>query len=537
MRLSRFLLLAACVLALSPSLASAGSEFSELEAAGARIRAIRVQTQEIFDLTDPAENNALFRLANRLHARTKPQVVLASLPFKEGDLVRVAVLEEAERLLRADRKFFDVSLRAVDHRDGMVDIEILTRDTWALEFGLRAGRSGGENTSGVTLADYNLFGRGMALSLAATRDADRDEKSLELAYPRAFDGHTTVKLGLTDASDGHRREFGISRPFPSLDATWAAGLAVQDDVRRIERYDDGRLVAEYEQARRGGELYGGWSAGRSGSWTHRYSAGLLWREERLTPVPVWASYPQDAWRQTLAAPFARYEFVEDAFERRDNRNLMGRPEFFSLGLAGHLRVGRSAPALGGDRARWLYDGALRYGHAWNARNESFAELQFEGQQVNGADDPRHASFALRHYLTLSPRWLLYAALQGEAVKHPNPAEVLEIGGDNGLRGYPRHYQSGERRLLFTAEARAFSDLYLFRLFRVGAVAFFDVGSAWDGPWGAPQARWRRDVGIGLRVVSVRSAFGNVLHIDLAHPLERDGDLKSLQLLLKSRTSF
>lgn len=537
MRLIRYSLRAVCVLALLPSLAVAQSDFAALEAAGARIRAIRADTREIFDLADPAEDNALFRLANRLHVRTKPEVVLALLPFKVGDPVRAAVLEEAERLLRADRKFFDVSLRAVDHRDGMVDIEVLTRDTWSLELGLRASRSGGENTRGLTLADYNLFGSGMALSLGVTRDPDRDEKSLELAYPRAFDGRTTVKLALTDASDGHRREFGIGRPFSALDATWAAGFAVDDELRRVERYDDGRQVAEYEQARRGGEMFAGWSAGRSGGWTHRYSAGLLWRDERLTPVPTWASYPQGEWRQTLAAPFVRYEFIEDAFERRDNRNLMGRPEFFSLGFAGHLRVGRSVAALGGDRARWLYDGALRYGHAWNARHESFAELQFDGQREDGATARRHGGFALRHYLTLSPRWLLYAALQGEGVSQPNPAETLEIGGNNGLRGYPRHYQSGERRLLFTAEARAFSDLYLFRLFRVGAVAFFDVGSAWDGPWGAPQARWRRDVGVGLRVVSVRSAFGNVLHIDLAHPLDREGDLKSLQLLLRSRASF
>ena len=47
----------------------------------------------------------------------------------------------------------------------------------------------------------------------------------------------------------------------------------------------------------------------------------------------------------------------------------------------------------------------------------------------------------------------------------------------------------------------------------------------------------RDVGIGLRLGSSRSSFGNVLHIDLAFPLDGGDDIDSVQLLVTTKGSF
>ena len=45
--------------------------FEELEAEGAIIGEIRINNQNIFNLDDPRENNALYRAANKLHIRTR----------------------------------------------------------------------------------------------------------------------------------------------------------------------------------------------------------------------------------------------------------------------------------------------------------------------------------------------------------------------------------------------------------------------------------------------------------------------------------
>lgn len=113
-----------------------------------------------------------------------------------------------------------------------------------------------------------------------------------------------------------------------------------------------------------------------------------------------------------------------------------------------------------------------------------------------------------------------------------------LGGDNGLRGYPLRYQNGQRRALFTVEERFFTDAYVWRLFRVGGAAFFDVGRAWGGnATNTVNPGWLSNVGAGLRIVSVRAAFSNVLHVDVAFPLNATPDIKKVQFLVKTKASF
>ena len=120
----------------------------------------------------------------------------------------------------------------------------------------------------------------------------------------------------------------------------------------------------------------------------------------------------------------------------------------------------------------------------------------------------------------------------------SPADALLLGGDNGLRGYPLRYQSGTRRALVTLEERFYTDLYVWRLFRVGGAAFLDAGRAWGGDnLNAPAPGWLGNAGFGLRIVSARAAFSNVLHVDLAFPLNAGNDVKKLQLLVKTKASF
>jgi hypothetical protein len=76
---------------------------------------------------------------------------------------------------------------------------------------------------------------------------------------------------------------------------------------------------------------------------------------------------------------------------------------------------------------------------------------------------------------------LYASIAGDVVHALDPDQQITLGGDNGLRGYPLRYQTGDARLLLTVEQRVFTDWYPLRLTRVGAAAFYDVGRAWGGP--------------------------------------------------------
>ena len=49
--------------------------------------------------------------------------------------------------------------------------------------------------------------------------------------------------------------------------------------------------------------------------------------------------------------------------------------------------------------------------------------------------------------------------------------------------------------------------------------------------------WLSNAGFGLRIVSARAAFSNVLQVDTALPLNTTPDVEKLLLLLKTKTRF
>src|SRR5690606_28371812 len=107
-----------------------------------------------------------------------------------------------------------------------------------------------------------------------------------------------------------------------------------------------------------------------------------------------------------------------------------------------------------------------------------------------------------------------------------------------LRGYPLRYQDGSSRALLTLEHRVYTKYYLFRLFHLGGAVFFDMGRTWGrGTVGQPTEGLLKDVGIGLRLGSSRSSFGNVIHVDLAFPLDGDDSIDDVQLLVETKRSF
>ena len=53
----------------------------------------------------------------------------------------------------------------------------------------------------------------------------------------------------------------------------------------------------------------------------------------------------------------------------------------------------------------------------------------------------------------------------------------------------------------------------------------------------PPARVLRDVGVGLRLGNMRSALGNVVHIDIAHPLDGDPSISRVQVIIQASQSF
>ena len=512
--------------------------FAELEAAGATIGEIRVIPQEIFDTSDPAEDYALFRLANRLHIPTQESVIRRAVLFQTGEPVSVRLIDETERLLRSNRYLYDVSIRPVAMAGNVVDIEVTTRDTWSLSVGAGVGTSGGESSSNIEFSEYNLFGTGTTLGFKRSNDVDRSSTELEYANERAFGTWASVAASYASNSDGSRSAVSVVRPFYALDSRWSAGFRASSDDRIDPLYQAGEIASEYRVTQSQAEVFGGWSDGLVNGWVQRTTVGLGVSRERYGAEPgrvAPAQLPEDRRR---VGPYWRYDLIEDRIERELNRNLVGRPEFFQLGLLASVQVNWDSKGLGSDRDAVRVNASIGRGFAPRPGDTLITRASWSGEFLREGKGSQFFSAGAQYYRPQARHRLFYASAEGSWIGQPGPTDQLVLGGDDGLRGYPLRYQSGTRRVLFTAEQRFYTDVYLWRLLRLGGAAFVDVGRAWGGPLPTTaNPGWLSNLGFGLRVVSERSSFGTVVHVDVAFPLNRTDDIGKAQFQVKAKRGF
>lgn len=505
---------------------------------GLRVGKIRIQNGDVFDTDRADENRMLYRLANRWHYRTRRGVIREALLFDEGDPFDPRLLEESARLLRTYRFLGDVQIDAAPPRDGVVDVDVRTRDVWSLNPGVSFGRNGGGNSYGFELQELNLLGRGIELDIDYSSDVDRDGVSLQTLNPHAFGAHNELELFYGDNSDGNRWRARFERPFYALDVRRAFGFDLDDLSQRANVYQRGEIVDQYLQEQRTGRAWLGTSAGLVDGWVSRWSVGLAIDRHRFQTDPLGtgaAPLPTD---RELRYPFLQLETIEDDYRVWENRNQIGRSEDVLLGTQLNLMLGWASPSLGSDREALIYRLGARRGFPIDHEKTLLLGLDLSGRREGrrGADELLHLD--AQYFHPLSERNLVFSRLQADLGRALSFDQRLLLGGDNGLRGFPLRYQGGDKRVLYTLEHRYFSNWYPFRLFRVGAAAFLDVGRAWgDDGLANDEDRWLSNVGVGLRLGNTRSALGSVVHIDLAAPLNRPSDVDSLQLVVEVRRAF
>jgi hypothetical protein len=510
----------------------------ELEAEGAVIGEIRIAIGDIFDTSIPGERAWLYRTANKLHIETREQTIREQLLFKPGEPYRARVIDETERLLRANGYLYSAEIEPVGYHDGVVDLVVRTRDVWTLNPGFSYSRAGGTNDVGAQIEEKNLLGTGREVGIAWADDVDREAIRVDFVDPHFGDGHTRLGLMYADASDGETAALGLQRPFYSLDTRRAGGVRLFDGRLNEPRYVLGDEIGEFEHSSENHELQYGVSQGLTGRWVRRYIAGISYDRDEfalLEDVDPGGPLPED---RELLYPWLGFEIVEDRYEERRNQDQIRRTEDVLLGFSAGARLGYASDSLGSDRDAWLAQAWARDGHDLRPGHTLFGSIAASGRLESGSLVNGVIEAESRYYWQTSERSKFYLDLSGALAKDLDAERQLLLGGDNGLRGYPLRYQAGTSRALLTVEERYYTDWYPFHLFYVGAAAFFDVGRTWGTDvTGAESLGWLRDVGIGLRLGSSRSSFGNVIHIDLAFPLDGDDDIDEVQLLVETKARF
>ncbi len=510
----------------------------ELEKSGAVVGQVIIRMKNIFDLEDPAEDRRLYRWANHLHLMTRRQVIAEQLLFKTGDRFSQHALDESARLLRTNRYLYDATIRPVRYADGKVDVEVVTHDVWTLNAGIGLGRSGGSNTTRFLLQDTNFLGTGKAVTFQRETNVDRTTSLVRYDDRALFGTHGILAATYADNSDGKERSFDLEEPFYALDTRWAAGISATLDDRVDSLYSLGHAIDYFHRQSDSFELHGGLSNGLVNGWVRRWTAGFAYDHERFGVAGgdrVTTLVPEN---RTLSYPWVSFDLVQDRYSEARNLDQILRTEDLHLGSQAHFSLGFSSTAFGGDRNAAIFDVALNTGFKPEVGQTLLFGSDLSGRWGSGGGENVVLLTNARYYWRDFGEHLFFVTVEADAAHHLDADNQLLLGGDTGLRGYPLRYQDGDRRALITLEQRFFTNYYPFRLIRVGAAVFFDAGRTWSGESArAPNLGLLKDAGIGLRLSPSRSGLGNVVHFDLAFPLDGDSSIKRVQWLVRTKASF
>jgi outer membrane protein assembly factor BamA len=540
-------------LAPQPNASTAGvPDDRTLEAKHARIGRIEVRVDDVFE-TRESRLAAPYRLANSLHISTREDTITDQLLFRAGEPFQRRLLAETERGLRDRRYLSEASVEPVrdNEDDNTVDVVVHVHDVWTLSPGISFGRKGGTNSTRFEFEDTNFLGLGKQISLERADNVDRTSTRLAYVDPNVFGSWWRLSVAHAAMSDGAADAVSLGRPFYSLDSHWSFGASYDDASTTESRYSLGHIVDQFDMQHTTFELGGGWSEGIHDGWIARYLGGVRYDRHDFSAVPgagqsvpAFGAVPVPVDR-VLAYPWVGIEVLEDQFQKTHNLDQIGRTEDLHLGRSARFEAGYASTAFGSTRDAFLLNGRMQM--ASQVSESQFLTgligfgSRFEDDELTNAK----LDVGVRWYLRHSPQRMLFASATATVADRLDPEEQLQLGGDNGLRGYPLRYEAGTARGLFTIEERFYTHWQPLKLVNVGAAVFFDAGRTWGrddsglrrNDEAAPSPGLLKDIGVGLRLGSARSGLGNVLHIDLAYPLDGERGIDKVQFLIETKQSF
>ena len=83
----------------------------------------------------------------------------------------------------------------------------------------------------------------------------------------------------------------------------------------------------------------------------------------------------------------------------------------------------------------------------------------------------------------------------------------------------------------------FTQYEPFGLFNLGFAAFADVGRAWFRDVDVDKNGWKADVGFGLRLLPSKSDKGQVVHLDVAFPVNDRNNGRSMLVSVEMKKTL
>ena len=524
----------ACLLlaAANPSLAQECSHHDQsLE--GLPITSITIENENIFDPEVPEQNLWIHRMLNLLHIPTRKETIEGMLLVNPEDTYLEKVIQENERLLRAQDYLHDAEIKPEVVCGEGVRLRVVSTDNWTLTGGLSANSTGGETRTAFKIEEANLLGRGIGVKLERDTDEDREQNILSFRDSDWFGNRKRLELALGDNSDGHLYNLDLSRPFVQLDSTNAWSITLSSRVYETPVYDAGVIVDKVGQDTALFQFSYQWSEGLIDAAVTRW--GLGW-EMSETDYFATDDFPTSAVSKSEVTrfPFVTYTYLKENYLQLTNFRFMGVTEDLAIGDSLSLRLGWKDEAFGTTREGFVFGLNYGVGISLGAQTFAFFDLGLGYESNSSVEGTGNFNLGGRMYHYRDPDHAYLVSATFEAARVSEPVDQYLLGGDTGVKGYPVRYQNGDRKVTLSFEKRDYFKWYPLQLFKLGTALFAETGSAWIS---GNDPNFISDVGIGLRVVSTRQSNSKVLHADIAFPLSERDQVDSYQIYIKARAQF
>ena len=540
-----------------PTPASAGCETGP-------ISYVFIDNHSIFDRREGRFAWA-YRLANRLHVRTRKSVIERELLFAPGDCYDPWIIDESERLLRSYPFIAQVDIYGIPQPDGSYHVIVDTRDEWSTQMDLRVSLSSGVGFEGFRLQETNLLGRGQELGVYyIDRDVTRDY-GVRFATPQLAGTRWDLSFALGRTRAGTLAAQTIAYPFIGEVSRWALveSFAREDRffdyVTAFER-DDRRLHVLMPLRDKSFDLAIIRRFGRAGN--QSLIGGTLGYQEMTYPGTAELATGDD-----FLDPVTRGDslLLFEAERKRDELNnirigvLLGKRNIHwvrrrgydsmrgeqdvALGAEVGLVAARSLPAIENDDdiagTFGLYTGFAAGDLTVVSRARFDGRRDFNTAPDESEWEDVFADAEMLAYFKsdpLSRHTLVFrtAAVAGWNTRTPFQ---LTLGGDRSLRGYRHDRFPGGRRIVMTLEDRVYFGWPLRNAADIGGTFFADVGRMWagDAPFGE-NTGWLASVGAGIRA-NIPAGSRTTYRIDVAVPVRPGPGINDLRLMISIGEAF
>lgn len=468
------------------------------------IRSINVKRYDVWDSTQ-ADWFFAANLMNALHVVTKEYVITDELVFGVGDELDTVELLETERVLRRIGIFSTVR---VEHTisDGKADVTITTQDRSSFSPAVIFSTGGGIATYGGQIEEFNVLGTGSILSVKSLYRTENDigfEGAIEGLWRRVFRSLTDVRASVSSNKFRTSQELVVTQPYRWFSTPYAFSAQLLNDYGSdFQYFNDGRPLTLLPFHTR--EFFG-WISQSYGDRDQLFSSLSVRLSDVSRALPTSVQAFDNTGHVLIGFSSIRQEYSRSAFlNGYETEDVMS-------GAWGSATMGRVFSMGQGGVSMW-YLGAEGEQSSQVTKN-----LYLFGRIAAGSGFQSGAravnTYLEIHGLTnlrLTDNVVFTSQVRTQSIWNWTGFRQLVLDLQSGLRGYDANQLVGERRLVANTEFRWFPKINLW-VYGLSAVAFHDIGTAFNQSSNYLTARYYNSVGAGLRIHNLKGSGKDAIY--------------------------